>query len=94
MKKIIFLFTAIACFLTIEAQTITKVLGQINTRPTLVDLETDTIFLDKAFLNTLIWFGFEFKNGNIQLSAGDTIIIRGNIGTVKFPIDDDDLDNQ
>jgi hypothetical protein len=58
-----------------------------------VDLETDTIFLKRAFLNSQVRFGFEFTNGNTPLSVGDTIIIKGNIGTIKFPYDDNDPDN-
>ncbi|MDR2408118.1 MAG: T9SS type A sorting domain-containing protein [Bacteroidales bacterium] len=89
MKKIILLFTAMICFLTIEAQTITKLLGNISTRASsLVNLETDTIRYTGAIHNLALCFGFEFKNGQTPLVTGDTVIIKcymNNSSTGMFP---------
>jgi hypothetical protein len=88
MKKIIFLVTLMACFLMAEAQTITKIEGKRHMRPATeyVDLDSNGI----RYPSTGSWsqlqldFRLEFTNGNINLVAGDTIIISGRVGNQPF----------
>jgi hypothetical protein len=88
MKKIILSIALMICFLTVEAQTITKIEGKRFMRPITeyVDLDSNGI----RYPNTGSWhnlsldFRFEFTNGNIALQQGDTIVISGRVGTQPF----------
>jgi len=102
MKKFIVLFAAAACLTTTsQAQTqnpkITKVFGIESTRlssSNYLNLETDTMFYSRGVTgirNLQFYVAFEVTNGDLALKAGDTITVRGRIGSTGntyFPKND------
>jgi hypothetical protein len=86
MKRIILLFTVMVCFLSVEAQEITKMEGKVKRSSPYVDLESNAIIYPRTteLRNLQLYFRFEITNGNLDLNANDTIIISGRIGNQTF----------
>jgi hypothetical protein len=92
MRKYIILFAATACLFTaLQAQNlpkITEIRGKESTRPTYLNLKTDTLFYSRnitKIYNLQIHFEFELTNGNIPMVEGDSIKIQGRVSSTYFP---------
>jgi hypothetical protein len=91
MKKIILLLVASVCVVSIQAQSITKIYGKINTLgdDKYVDLEQEAIYYTGTLSSISVHIACEVTNGSTALAAGDTIVI--NVMIAGSSIVDDSL---
>jgi len=83
MKKLILLVVAVSCLGFTQAQKVTKIFitgeGENNW-----ELKGDTIFYQKQLYNLSFSLSFEFENGEKELNAGDSVIIKGSFTSQTY----------